>query len=317
MAIQAQLYSENLGFPLCGSQDWIVVDGNSGCGGTGSTDGYGQFHFNISQKQQQQQQLHMQELQNQQLHLLQQRNQNLWLENNFPVSVSKDNNSQSTTDNTTQSTSMAAYSQSIAFQVENQRQEIDQYLKVQNERLRLVLQEQRKQQIETLLKKIESKTTALLRQKDEEMAQGAKRAMELEDLLRKMEMENQSWKRVAQEKEAMVVSLNNTLEQMRERASCCLNNNGAEDAESCCDVEERENTEDEEEEEEGDSSYVEQKRLKKKGAKMVCRGCNSRSSCVLFLPCRHLCSCKACEAFLDSCPVCQTPKKASIEALIF
>lgn len=191
------------------------------------------------------------------------------------------------------------------------------YLK-QNEKLRLVLQEQRKQQVGTLLKKIESKATALLRQKDEEIARGVKRTMELQDLLKKLETENQTWMRAAQEKEAMVVSLNSTLEQMRERASCCPTNGAAEDAESCCDVEERENTAAaEDEEEEGDSSDVEQRRLKKKAkTTMVCRGCNSRSSCVLFLPCRHLCSCKACEAFLDSCPVCQTVKKASIEALI-
>uniref|UniRef100_A0A2P2Q6C6 RING-type domain-containing protein n=1 Tax=Rhizophora mucronata TaxID=61149 RepID=A0A2P2Q6C6_RHIMU len=49
---------------------------------------------------------------------------------------------------------------------------------------------------------------------------------------------------------------------------------------------------------------------------MVCKCCNARSSCVLFIPCRHLCSCKACDAFLDSCPVCQTAKETSIEALM-
>ena len=129
MAIQAQLYSENLGYPLCGSQDWIMMDSNNGCG-TGTANGFGQFPFNISPKQQNQpQQLHMQELQNQQLHLLQQKNQNLWLENNFPVSVSKNNYSQSTADNIIHSSLMAAYSQSIAFEVENHK--IDQYLRAQ------------------------------------------------------------------------------------------------------------------------------------------------------------------------------------------
>ncbi len=41
----------------------------------------------------------------------------------------------------------------------------------QNERLRLVLQEQRKQHLASLVKKIEAKTSTLLRQKDEEIAQ--------------------------------------------------------------------------------------------------------------------------------------------------
>ncbi|KAJ6346201.1 hypothetical protein OIU78_008771 [Salix suchowensis] len=73
---------------------------------------------------------------------------------------------------------------------------------------------------------------------------------------------------MAQENEAMVISLNNKIEQLRENASGCLNN-GAEDAESCCDV-----------------------------------------------------SGRAEEGFLDAADdiprkdVCQTPKKASVEALM-
>ncbi|KAH7518409.1 hypothetical protein FEM48_Zijuj09G0168500 [Ziziphus jujuba var. spinosa] len=319
MAIQAQLYSENLGFPLCGSQDLMMMD--NGCGG-----GFGQFAFNVQQQQQlqqklQQQQLHMQEIQNQHQH--QQRNQSFWFsENNYPVSASKNNNLLTTTttptDNSSTHPSMACPSHSLVAQVEKHRQEIDQYLKSQNERLRLILQEQRKQQITTMMKKVELKTQAILRQKDEEIARGASRVMQLEDLLRKLEMENEAWKRVARENEAMVVSLNNTLEQMRERASCCMVNKEAEDAESCCDIgNENRGGEKEEEEEEGETGDSDMEGKGLKMSMMVCRGCNSRSSCILFLPCRHLCSCKACEAFLDSCPVCRMPKKASIEALIF
>lgn len=127
MAIQAHLYSENLGFPMCGSQDLMMVD--NGCSGGG---GFGQFAFNVQQQKlqhlQQQQQLHMQEIQNNQ----QQRNQSFWFENNFPVSASKNNfttPSPTTTDNTLPS--MAYPSHSLAAQVEKHRQEIDQYLKSQ------------------------------------------------------------------------------------------------------------------------------------------------------------------------------------------
>ena len=51
MAVQAQLYQENLGFPLFGSQDWMM-DVNNGCGGGGF--GLNQFCFNVPQKNQQQ-----------------------------------------------------------------------------------------------------------------------------------------------------------------------------------------------------------------------------------------------------------------------
>ncbi|KAK0582104.1 hypothetical protein LWI29_021502 [Acer saccharum] len=289
MAIQAQLYnSENIGFPFCGSsstspQDWmmmmpttattaaVAVENPFCVGGVGG--GFNQFCFNTQQKQQ------IHQFQNHHHH--QQQKQSLYFEN------------------------------SISVEDEKQRLEIDHYIRSQNEKLRLLLQEQRKQQLEMILKKIESKASTLLRQKDGEIIKVNNRAMELEILLKKLEMENQAWQRMALEYESMVFSLNNTLEQMREKAtaSCFLfnNNNGggggagvAEDAESCCDVEEDHNHELEEEEEKW----------------KLCKRCNSGDLCVVFLPCRHLCSCKACDAFLDSCPVCLAPKKASIEVLI-
>ncbi|KAF5448988.1 hypothetical protein F2P56_029478 [Juglans regia] len=291
MAIQAQLYSENLGFPLCGSQDWVM---DNGCGGFG---GFNQIFSNPQQKQQLQRQ-HVQQLQNQQ-----QRNQNLFFENSSQTSTLEDN----TNAIGNNSHLPMLYSQSIASHFEGQRQEIDQYIRAQNERLRSVLQEQRKQQLAGLLKKIESKSYILLKQKDEEIARAANRTMELEDLLRRLESENQAWQRVAQENEAMVASLNNTLEQVLERVPCGFNN-GAEDAESCC----GESIEQEEAAHQNREAWFEDEPR----TRMVCKGCNFGSSCVLFLPCRHLCSCKACEALLDSCPVCRTAKKASIEALI-
>ncbi|KAL3580806.1 hypothetical protein D5086_018641 [Populus alba] len=267
MAIEAQ-------FPFCGGsqQDWM----DYGCGGLNQ-------YFNVEQqKQQQLQQCNMHQLQNYQL----QRNQNLFSDNTL-VSASKNNC------NTSNLSMGTAYD-------EKQRQEIDHYIRLQNERLRLVLQEQKRRQLGSLLKKLESKALPILKQKDEEIAQAAKRTVELGEFLKKLEFENHTWQRMAQENEAMVVSLNNTIEQLRENSSGCFNN-GAEDAESCCDV----------------SSGAEEGFLdRKRKMLMVCKGCNSRNSCILFLPCRHLCSCKACVAFLDSCPVCQTPKKASIEALM-
>ncbi|KAM5550086.1 putative BOI-related E3 ubiquitin-protein ligase 2 [Rosa sericea] len=277
MAIEAQLYSENLGFPMFGSQSQNLMVDNNGCGGSGG--GFNQFCFNVQQKPPQ---------------LLQYQPPSM----NPGVLVPALHNNNI----------MAYTGQSIAAQEAKQRQEIDDYLRLQNERLRLVLQEQRKQQLAMLMKKIESKTELLLKRKDEEIAQAVKKRMELEDFLRKLEAENQAWQRVAQENEAMVVSLNNTLEQFRERAAC----GAMEDAESCCD-----SKQEEEEEDTGDYRGGFNNGVNEEIKMMVCKGCNSKRSCVLFLPCRHLCSCKACEAGFDACPVCTTPKKASIEALIF
>ncbi|KAJ7967153.1 E3 ubiquitin-protein ligase BOI [Quillaja saponaria] len=289
MAIQALYSDKNIEFPWCGSQDLIMID--NGCGG------FNPFNFQLKQ-------LQLQQLENQ-------RKTNLDMAFNNGVFVS----GFEATNNNHPSMS---HNQIMAVQVEKQRQEIDHYIRLQNEKLRIMLQEEMKQQIATLLKRIEPKAVLLLTQKDEEIAQAEKRRLDLEECFRKLEAESQAWRRVAQEKGATVVSLNHTLELMRERAYSYFNN-GAEDAESCCD----ENLVDREVEEgTGENRRgcdgvgvgdVEQRKRKL----MVCKGCNSRSSSVMFLPCRHLCSCKACEGFLEACPVCRTAKKGSIEALIF
>ncbi|KAL2469284.1 SBP (S-ribonuclease binding protein) family protein [Forsythia ovata] len=194
------------------------------------------------------------------------------------------------------------FSQSLVSQIDKQRLQIDQFVTLQNDRLRLALEEQRKQQISYFLKK----SQVLIQQKDEEIIMAVNRAMELEEFVKRMEFENQTWQRLAKENEVMVMSLKNTIENLRE-TNPLSTNNGAEDAESCCDV-----IEYRQEENRGRESDQE---IGEHNAKnMVCRSCNCRNSRVIILPCRHLSSCKDCEAFLKSCPVCRTAKKASIEA---
>lgn len=144
-----------------------------------------------------------------------------------------------------------------------------------------------------------SKIQSLMKQKDEEILKAASRNVELQDCVRRMEMERLTWQRVSQEREAMAESLNGTIQRLREEAA-------AEDAGSCC-CGERDR------EREGEWERRERER---ETMVMVCRCCNSRKSCVIMLPCRHLCSCRDCDAFLDCCPVCNAPKKSSLEALL-
>lgn len=254
MAIQAQLYTDNL---LGGSMDFM----ENACG-------YNQFSFATQQHQQPfQQNLQQQQIFNQKI-----MNQNL-MTNIITESI--------------------PFSQFLATQMEKQRIEIDHFINLQNEKLRWVLNEQKKQQLALIWRKYESKLEFLLKHKDEEIAKAGNRTKELEEYLKKMEMENQAWQRIANENEAIIMSLNNTIEQLRE-SGYCLSTNG-EDAESCCDLH------DDEDEQET--------------KKMICKSCNSRSSCMIFLPCRHLSSCKPCDSLLHQCPLCGIPKKAAIEAL--
>lgn len=48
------------------------------------------------------------------------------------------------------------------------------------------------------------------------------------------------------------------------------------------------------------------------GSSRVCRNCGKAESCVLLLPCRHLCLCTACGSSLLTCPICKSTKNASL-----
>ncbi|KAL3514989.1 hypothetical protein ACH5RR_021891 [Cinchona calisaya] len=271
MAIQAQMHCENLGFRLDGPQDHLLVD--NGCG-------LDDFYLNF-----QPQHRHHPNMQYQQLQNRPEWNQHVCFNNRFlrPEDQS------------------TVFSEEIMqSQIEKQSKEIDLIINLQNERYRLALQEQRKQQITSLLESYESKAQVLFQQKDEEIAKAINRTIELEFLLKQFETENQTWQRVAKENEAIIISLKNTVEQFKKLGGG--NGNGVDDAESCCEIVMN------------STATVAAEQTNANG--MTCKICNFRSSCVILLPCRHLCSCNVCEAFIESCPVCNLVKKASIEVFL-
>lgn len=308
MAIQARLCQENLGFPLFGSQD--VVESQNGCGG------FGQFGLGIQQRaqlhrRQEQEQLYMQQL---------------------PYHHGPCFEGVPTSEGGVEKSLIerrVAQPQGVAMLIDRQSEEIQQFLRSQNERLGLVLQEQRRLQMQALLKRLESRAQALLFQKDHEMARASQKTAELEELLRKLEYESQAWQKIAQENEAVVASLKMALEQqLRERASCGSNDgDGAEDAESYCCGADRDGTGTEEVQGQGYGAVTtggvkggwrreRMTTMTTTTTATACRACNSRAPCVLFLPCRHLCSCNACAPFLDRCPLCATAKEGTVEALL-
>jgi len=179
-----------------------------------------------------------------------------------------------------------------------------------------MIREHGKQQVMTLLKNLETRSVHILKKKDEQIAQAMKKRVELEEYLRKLEAENSKWQMLAQEKENMALSLYKTLEEMTESGNFLNNGTVANDAASCC----GETGGIEEMEEEATSEkglecggVNELEQITRREGVMLCKSCHSRSSCFLFLPCRHLSSCKVCNASLEACPVCRTPKKATIE----
>lgn len=267
MAVQAQLYPERIGvLPMCGIQNCLL---NNPVSGLEPDLG---FVFQDTHQQ------------------------NLFLEHHnsqnfgFDCNIGSGGSSSSTIRDSSLSMSLSQY---LDVQLDMQRREVDYMLQFQAGRLRYALQQQRTHQLGTILKSVESKVSSLIRQKEEDLARATRKTMELEVWLRKVELESEQCQRVAREKEAMVVDLSNSLEQIRGRLA--MASNEVPDAESfCCGSCDREQDQESQK-------------------KMVCRGCHSRSPCIIFLPCRHLCSCKSCEACLVSCPVCKSVKQASME----
>ncbi|XP_068649256.1 probable BOI-related E3 ubiquitin-protein ligase 3 [Aristolochia californica] len=194
------------------------------------------------------------------------------------------------------------FSHSLASQLERQMVEVDRFITLQNEKLIQTLQQQRKKQLMSLIRRVESTASTLLQQKEEDILKASKRAVELEGCLRQVQAESETWQRIVRESEAMVVALNNALEQVRESVRC---SSSAGDDESCCDSSWQ-----------ALGSSLQRKGREDIDEKIVCKACNSRPSCVLLLPCRHLSSCKSCENDLDLCPVCKSAKKAFIEVFI-
>uniref|UniRef100_K4C817 Uncharacterized protein n=1 Tax=Solanum lycopersicum TaxID=4081 RepID=K4C817_SOLLC len=67
------------------------------------------------------------------------------------------------------SSNFIMFPHNLASQFEIKRFQIDQFIILQNERLRLALQEQRKQQLALILRNYESETHLLLKQIDEKI----------------------------------------------------------------------------------------------------------------------------------------------------
>ncbi|KAK1303968.1 hypothetical protein QJS10_CPB11g02013 [Acorus calamus] len=159
--------------------------------------------------------------------------------------------------------------------VEKQRQEIDMLLRVQNEKFISVLQRLSSQHISSVLKK-----------KNEEITKANTKMIELQNHVWKLETGNQLWQRTARDAEAAVVALKSALERVRKESN--------EASSECCS---------------SSNPRTPEKIV------LSCRTCRSRDSCMLILPCRHLCSCKTCDWMNQLCPVCNSVKNGSVEVL--
>lgn len=135
---------------------------------------------------------------------------------------------------------------------------------------------------DVLLQNYVSKLVGCIHGKEEEV-------VELRRCLMDLDFELKAVQQIALEKEATVENLNHQLEMIQESHQMMMNAN----------------------EPDADSSYGDN--LSKGIIDGNCQRCHTELSSVIIFPCKHLCICKPCEAYVHSCPVCEIVKESSVE----
>ncbi|XP_042461536.1 probable BOI-related E3 ubiquitin-protein ligase 3 [Zingiber officinale] len=196
----------------------------------------------------------------------------------------------------------APLSQDLATLLCQQNTEIDALLRLETERMRSGLEEARKRHYRALIWGVERRAAKRLREKEAELEKARRRNAELEEWVRQASTERQAWLSVAEKSEAVAASLRASLDQvLLQNAAAARAKEGYGDTE-------------EEEVEDAQSTSPERYRAAFPDAsRKWCRSCRREEASVLLLPCRHLCSCRDCEAEIRTCPVCGSDKNASLQ----
>lgn len=196
------------------------------------------------------------------------------------------------------------------------------------------LEERQQQQARLLVSAIREGVMKKLNEKDEQIQRMGKLNLALQEKVKSLYIENQLWRDLAHSNEATANSLRTNLEQVLAHVSDERFSTGGvaaagleDDAESCCGsnfhMEGGGGADNEEQSSSGKRKLALQGMRKVAmeaydnnnggGGNRRCRMCGERESCVLLLPCRHLCLCTVCGSTLHhTCPVCNNPMNATV-----
>ncbi|KAK6148690.1 hypothetical protein DH2020_019602 [Rehmannia glutinosa] len=184
-------------------------------------------------------------------------------------------------------------------QIQQYELDIDTIISQHTKKMRLEIQEMQKQEAKLLVTAIGERVMRKLKEKEDQIQRIGKLNFALQEKVKSLHVENQLWRDLAQTNEATANSLRSNLEQVLAHVAV----EEEEDVESCCGSTDHN---DDDKVGEGKSCYSDRIR---------CRRCGQRDSCVLMLPCRHLCLCNVCGSGsyqLQACPVCNSTMKATL-----
>ncbi|CAN7010704.1 hypothetical protein IGI04_011815 [Brassica rapa subsp. trilocularis] len=193
--------------------------------------------------------------------------------------------------------------QDLSSNVQQHSFDIDRLISNHVEIMRLEIEEKRRTQGRKIMEAIQQGLMKTLRAKDEEINHIQKLNLYLEEKVKSLCVENQVWRDVAQSNEATVNALRSNLQQVLADVERREEPTAADDTQSCCGSND-----------EGDSK--EKWRLVGEAqdtmTRTMCRSCGKGEASVLLLPCRHMCLCSVCGSSVYTCPVCKSPKNASL-----
>ncbi|KAL6561864.1 hypothetical protein OROGR_002871 [Orobanche gracilis] len=193
----------------------------------------------------------------------------------------------------------------ILPQVQQYQMEVDAIISQHTKRIRVELLERQKQQARLMAAAIGEVAMKKLKEKDDQIQRMGKLNLALQERVKSLYVENQLWRDLAKTNEAAAISLRSNLDQVLLHR--CVGGGGGrravaeEEVESCCGS----NSSCSDEDNQG-SGCVGDRR---------CKMCGERESCVLLLPCRHLCLCGVCGSGsrqLQACPVCNSSMNATL-----
>jgi E3 ubiquitin-protein ligase BOI-like protein len=192
----------------------------------------------------------------------------------------------------------------ISLQIQQQQMEMDCFVAQHTEKVRRDIEERRKGNSRRMIAAVEEGIVNRLRAKEEEIDKLGKFNLALEERVKSLCVENQIWRDLAQTNETTANALRSNLEQVLthfqddhlQRRAAADNQALHDDAQSSC----------------GSNHAADNASEVNSQNERLCRSCRKVESCVLLLPCRHLCLCAACGSSLHTCPVCKSTKEASL-----
>ncbi|KAK9277304.1 hypothetical protein L1049_006844 [Liquidambar formosana] len=200
----------------------------------------------------------------------------------------------------------------IRNELDRQKDEFDQYIKIQEEHLAKGVRDMKQRHMASFLNALEKGVGEKLREKEVEIENMSRKNRDLVERIKQVAMEAQNWHYRAKYNESVVNVLKNNLQQAisqgADQGKEGFGDSEVDDAASYMDP----------------NNYLSvpggpAKSISKyQGSRehMTCRACKAKEVSILLMPCRHLCLCKDCDRLVSVCPVCQLMKTGSVQVYL-